>query len=263
MTLISFIVLLAVILWINGIIPKQIAKVSSNIYLKKNFSKMQLEYVNIEWVSSFGDYIITFKDEDNKLHNFCIGPKYFPINLGQGIFGFEEEYKEKYNEQNENANINNIDIVNGSNSDTQNTTFTKTYNVLNVADSNDENYLYLTIKQFQEEEVKTVKVQRSLANTVEKENNYEFTFRYTNNIVEDNIESIFANTALITINKTDKQGLDQIQDIIEKYEEIKKANQEAKKSKIDENLEEKKKYQKELNQVEQALKELVNEKSKL
>ena len=102
--LIIFIVLSVVILWINGIIPKQIAKISSNIYLKKNFPKTQLKYVNIEWASSFGDYIITFRDENNELHGFCIGPKYFPINLGQGLFGFEENYRKKYDEENDNMN---------------------------------------------------------------------------------------------------------------------------------------------------------------
>ena len=110
--------------------------------------------------------------------------------------------------------INNIisqNKTNEINSIAESYTFTKTYN---VADSNDENYLYLTIRKFQDEEVKTVKVQRSLANTVEKENNYEFTFQYTNNIAEDNIESIFANTMLIAIKKTDKQGLEQVQDSI-------------------------------------------------
>lgn len=113
--------------------------------------------------------------------------------------------------------INNIisqNKTNEINSIAESYTFTKTYNVVNVADSNDENYLYLTIRKFQDEEVKTVKVQRSLANTVEKENNYEFTFQYTNNIAEDNIESIFANTMLIAIKKTDKQGLEQVQDSI-------------------------------------------------
>ena len=113
--------------------------------------------------------------------------------------------------------INNIISQNKTNeikSIAESYTFTKTYNVVNVADSNDENYLYLTIRQFQDEKVKTVKVQRSLANTVEKENNYEFTFQYTNNIPEDNIESIFANTMLIAIKKTDKQGLEQVQDSI-------------------------------------------------
>lgn len=107
-------------------------------------------------------------------------------------------------------NINSNDI----NNNTENSTFTKTYNVLNVADSNDENYIYLTIRQFQEEEVKTVKVQRSLANNIEISKDYEFTFRYTDKKVEENIESIFTNTTLVSIKKTDKQGIEQIQDSI-------------------------------------------------
>lgn len=95
--LICFIILTVVILWASGIIPKQIAKISSTVYLKENFPKKELEYVNIEWASSFGDYIITFRDEDNELHSFCIGPKYFPVNLGQGMFEFEEKYEEIIN----------------------------------------------------------------------------------------------------------------------------------------------------------------------
>ena len=107
-------------------------------------------------------------------------------------------------------NINSNDI----NNNTENSTFTKTYNILNVADSNDENYIYLTIRQFQEEEIKTVKVQKSLANNIEISKDYEFTFRYTDKKVEENIESIFTNTTLVSIKKTDKQGLEQIQDSI-------------------------------------------------
>lgn len=64
-----------------------------------------------------------------------------------------------------------------------------------------------------------MKVQKNLANIVEKENNYKFTFQYTDNIVEDNIQSIFANTILISIKKTDKQGLDQIQDLLRDYKD--------------------------------------------
>jgi len=108
---------------------------------------------------------------------------------------------------------------NDANSNMPNTTFIRTYNILDADDSSDENYLYLTIKQYQEEEVETVKVQKSLAHIVEKENNYEFTFQYTDNIVEDNIESIFANTILISIKKTDKQGLEQTQDSIRYYKD--------------------------------------------
>lgn len=57
---------------------------------------MKLEYVNIEWSSSFGGYSIKFKDKNNKIYSFIMNNKYFPISLGQGLFAFEEEYKQKY-----------------------------------------------------------------------------------------------------------------------------------------------------------------------
>lgn len=99
-----FIVLVILILWVTGIIPKQIAKISSTIYLKNNFPKIQLKYESIEWNPYFGDYIIVFRDEYNETHSFCIGPKYFPINIGQGIFEFRESYREKYEETKETIN---------------------------------------------------------------------------------------------------------------------------------------------------------------
>ena len=97
---ITILVILIVILalWISGVIPKQIARVSATNYLKKNFPKMQLEYVDIEWSSSFGGYSIRFKDQNDEIYGFFMNNKYFPINIGQGLFGFEEEYREKYGE---------------------------------------------------------------------------------------------------------------------------------------------------------------------
>lgn len=92
-------------LWFSGIIPKQIAKISATNYLKKNFPKIQLEYVDIEWSSSFGGYSIKFKDENNETYSFIMNNKYFPITLGQGLFGFEEKYRDKYEKQ-ETENIN-------------------------------------------------------------------------------------------------------------------------------------------------------------
>lgn len=102
--IITIIIILVVILglWISGIIPKQIARISATNYLKKNFPKMKLEYVDIEWSSSFGGYSIRFKDENNEIYGFIMNNKYFPITLGQGLFGFEENYREKYSEENNN-----------------------------------------------------------------------------------------------------------------------------------------------------------------
>ena len=79
-TIISILVII-VGLWISGIIPKQIARVSATSYLKKNFPKMQLEYVDIEWSSSFGAYSIRFKAQNDEMHGFLMNNKYFPINI--------------------------------------------------------------------------------------------------------------------------------------------------------------------------------------
>lgn len=92
---------LVIVLWVSGIIPKQIAKKYATNYLRENFPEIKLEYSNIEWNSAFGDYSITFKDENDRTYGFLIGPKYFPIHFGQGMFGFEEKYKETYEEPKE------------------------------------------------------------------------------------------------------------------------------------------------------------------
>jgi len=80
-------------LWISGIIPKQIARISATNYLKKNLPKKQFEYVDIEWSSSFGGYSIKFKDENDEIVAFIMNNKYFPVGVGQGIFELEEKYR--------------------------------------------------------------------------------------------------------------------------------------------------------------------------
>lgn len=96
--IVLIIILLTVIiaLWISGIIPKQIAKISAINYLKDNFPKKQFEYVDIEWASSFGGYSIRFKDENDKIVGFIMDNKYFPFNPGQGIFALEDSYRIEY-----------------------------------------------------------------------------------------------------------------------------------------------------------------------
>ena len=83
--IIMIVVILIVILalWVSGIIPKQIARITATNYLKKNFPKMQLEYVDIEWSSSFGGYSIRFKDQNNEIYSFIMNNKYFQINISK------------------------------------------------------------------------------------------------------------------------------------------------------------------------------------
>ena len=93
--------------------------------------------------------------------------------------------------------------------------FTKTYNIRNIEESNDETYLYLTLRQFQMEEVATVKIPRNLSNNIEVGSNYEFTFQYnypTVELKESTIEEIFEKCNLVAINYTDKVGLEQTQE---------------------------------------------------
>ena len=92
----SIVLVILIALWFSGIIPKQIGKIYGTKYMKENFPEMELEFVNIEWSKHFGDYIISFKDKDNQNYSCVIGPKYFPISIGQGKFVIEETYKEKY-----------------------------------------------------------------------------------------------------------------------------------------------------------------------
>ncbi len=90
--IVTIIIILIIILglWISGIIPKQIARISATTYLKMKFPKKQYEYVDIEWSSSFGGYSIKFKDENDKTVGFIMNNKYFPISPGQGTFAQED-----------------------------------------------------------------------------------------------------------------------------------------------------------------------------
>lgn len=90
------ILILATGLWFGGLIPRQIGEIFGKKYMSEKFPEMQLEYVKIEWNKYYGDYIITFKDKDNQSYGCVIGPKYFPVSIGQGIYAIEETYKEKY-----------------------------------------------------------------------------------------------------------------------------------------------------------------------
>lgn len=92
--------------------------------------------------------------------------------------------------------------------------FTKTYLVYNVIESNDEDYVYLTLKSNQEEDVFTVKVDRSLNEEIIENEYYEFTFTSDDiNNIED-IDNIFSNNRLISIKISDKDLVNQTNDIM-------------------------------------------------
>ena len=78
------------------IIPEQMAKISGNFYMKIRFPKMILKCTNVEWSQYHDAYILYFKDNDSKTYSCTIGPKYFPVLLGQGLNSIEETYRNNY-----------------------------------------------------------------------------------------------------------------------------------------------------------------------
>jgi len=83
-------------------------------------------------------------------------------------------------------------------------TFTKNFEVLNIAPSHTEEYLYLTLRDPQGKEVETVKVLRNLASNVEINKNYEFTFNSNDIELDDDIDDIFEKSNLINIKSLDE-----------------------------------------------------------
>ena len=83
-------------LWLTGIVPKQIAKAFGSHYVDNHFPEMQLECISVDYADVFGDYLITFKGTNENTYSCVIGPKYFPVSIGQGLFAIEDYYAENY-----------------------------------------------------------------------------------------------------------------------------------------------------------------------
>lgn len=101
----------------------------------------------------------------------------------------------------------NKEIMNGSNN--YDCTLTEIYNIDNINLSNDENYLYISLKKFQTEGVYTIKLPKSISDDLEKGKSYEFVFEIDKEYLKDNPDVIFNNSKIINVNETNKQGLEQ------------------------------------------------------
>lgn len=93
--------------------------------------------------------------------------------------------------------------------------FKRTYTIHLIAPSNNYDDIYITIRGFQEEEIETVKVKRSQFEEFQINDNVEITFKIESGKIEDNLKSIFQYSKVISITKTDKTGLEQINEPIE------------------------------------------------
>lgn len=172
----------------------------------QNVNNKIIEYFQTNGVIDYDNYIFNYVDEENKV-------------VVVGLLDNSEKEQEKFKKTIIDSDL--IRFVKGEklvgeieNKNTVNlNSFIRTYNILNVSESNDNNFIYLTIRQFQDEEVQTVKVEKKLCPNIAEGKNYEFTIK-PNYRVEDSILSIFSNSTILEIKETDKTGLEQIQESI-------------------------------------------------
>jgi len=85
--------------------------------------------------------------------------------------------------------------------------FIRTYNIIDIIDKID--YFEITIKSF-DNEPQVVKVNKNIALELQKNSTYEFTFKILNNSIIDIEKSIFENSEIINVKKTDKIDSEQI-----------------------------------------------------
>lgn len=82
--------------------------------------------------------------------------------------------------------------------------FEKMYNMLLVTDSDDEEYVFVTLKEFQVDEVKTVKIKRDVMPSLKKGNYYLFNFK-TDKKIHDHIDEIFEVSELLNVKDMGKK----------------------------------------------------------
>lgn len=80
------------LLWLTGIIPRQIAKASAAAYAKTRFPALSLTCTAVEWSAPHGDYLVTLRAENGTEYRCTIGPRYLPVTLGQGLFALESAW---------------------------------------------------------------------------------------------------------------------------------------------------------------------------
>ncbi len=82
----------------------------------------------------------------------------------------------------------------------------RTYYIDNIGKSNDDNYLYITVHEYQVEGTFTMKLSRLIGNNLEVGNNYEFVFKTTKDYLKTTTDILFLNSEVINIKYSDKVG---------------------------------------------------------
>jgi len=101
-------------------------------------------------------------------------------------------------------------IRKNSNSEVYDCTVIKTYLIRDILGSNDENYGYIIIGEFQVEGSFTVKLSKIEIEKLDVGESYEFTFETNRENVNVTTDVLFDNSNIINIKKSNKVGLDRV-----------------------------------------------------
>lgn len=93
-------------------------------------------------------------------------------------------------------------------------TFTKTYRIVDIMDykAEDDSLKFIVIDQFQVQEPFIIKLTKDQVSQLKKDEHYEFTFEGKKKYKNNEKAEIFDKFELIELNKTDKVGLNQLQE---------------------------------------------------
>lgn len=94
-----------------------------------------------------------------------------------------------------------------------NCTVIRTYYIDNIGKSNDDNYLYITVHEYQVEGTFTMKLSKLIGSNLEVGNSYEFTFRTTDKYLNTTTDILFNNSEVINLVYSSKVG----NEIVSKY----------------------------------------------
>jgi len=89
-------------------------------------------------------------------------------------------------------------------------TVIRTYYIDSIGKSNDSNYLYITVHEFQVEGTYTLKLSRLISEKLEVGKSYEITFKVNYEYIDVTTDILFNQGEVLNIEYTDKEGLDRI-----------------------------------------------------
>jgi len=69
------------LLWIQGTIPSYIGKITAMNYVKENYSHLKLEFSEIQYSKSHGNYFAVFEDLQGEAYSFQLESKYMPTTI--------------------------------------------------------------------------------------------------------------------------------------------------------------------------------------